>query len=361
MKKYVVGLVVLAVQAAYAQSSVTVFGIVDAGVSYGSGSGPGSASKTQLTNSAHQSSRLGFRGVEDLGGGMSASFWLEAGLANDDGRGGPGNSNNQASGALVASGIAFNRRATVSVAGAWGEVRLGRDYTPGFLNIPAFEPYTVNGVGTAQNFVGAFAAGAPYAATGGGSVVARASNSVGYLLPAGLGGMYGQVMYYFGENASNTANAKDGTGGGFRIGYSNEALNTAFGTNKTRYVTGDVTTSNFGAGYDFGTARIMAQVSRDKVAGAGADGKGGVLGAIVRVGSGEVRASWSAYETNAPGSPKASKIAVGYVHHLSKRTALYTTAARLKNSGGSAQALAGAITAPNGSSTGIDVGLRHSF
>jgi predicted porin len=85
MKKSLVALAVLAASgAAMAQSSVTLFGVVDAAYAVGNGS---LTDKTQLRNSGYNSSRLGFRGVEDLGGGMKASFWLEAGVNNDDGTG----------------------------------------------------------------------------------------------------------------------------------------------------------------------------------------------------------------------------------------------------------------------------------
>jgi predicted porin len=78
-----------------AQSSVTLFGVVDTDLAIGRGS---VADRTQLSNSGNATSRIGFRGVEDLGGGMSASFWLEAGLSTDDGQGNATNSNNQPSG-----------------------------------------------------------------------------------------------------------------------------------------------------------------------------------------------------------------------------------------------------------------------
>ena len=85
MKKSLVALAVLAAAgAASAQSSVTLFGIVDASVGHISGSN-GGASRTYMGNSGLNSSRLGFRGVEDLGGGLAASFWLEGALGNDDG------------------------------------------------------------------------------------------------------------------------------------------------------------------------------------------------------------------------------------------------------------------------------------
>jgi predicted porin len=61
------------------------------------------------------------------------------------------------------------------------------------------------------------------------------------------------------------------------------------------------------------------------------------------------------------GDPRTTKVALGYVHNLSKRTAVYTTWARVKNSGGANAALNGAVTPANASSTGIDLGMRHSF
>eukprot|EP01136_Pigoraptor_vietnamica_P019548 Opistho-1_new@67290 len=154
MKKSLVALAILAAAGvASAQSSVTLFGIVDAAYTHGSGNGVGSSDKNQLTNSGYNSSRLGFRGTEDLGGGMSASFWLEAGVNNDNGSGGLTNTNNQATGATGGGGLTFNRRSTVSLASGLGELRLGRDYTPQFWNQTVFDPFGTNGVGTTQTHV----------------------------------------------------------------------------------------------------------------------------------------------------------------------------------------------------------------
>ena len=178
MKKSLIALAVLATAGvASAQSSVTLFGVVDATLAFGKGSGVGSSSKTQLTNSGYNGSRLGFRGTEDLGGGMSASFWLEAGVANDDGAGVATNTNNQATGGAIAGigggqGLTFNRRSTVSLAGGWGELRLGRDYSPQFWNLTVFDPYGTNGVGTTQTLKSSL----------GGPVTVRASNAIGYFL-----------------------------------------------------------------------------------------------------------------------------------------------------------------------------------
>lgn len=355
MKKSLIALAVMAAAgAASAQSSVTLFGIVDAAVTVGRGS---LTDRTQITNSGYNSSRLGFRGTEDLGGGMSASFWLEAGVNNDNGTGAASNTNNQTSGGALAGmngsqGLTFNRRSTVSLAGGWGEVRVGRDYVPGFWNLTVFDPFGTNGVGTTATLGLAHA------------TAVRASNSIGYFLPPNLGGFYGQAMYFLGENPENGAtNEDDGRGYGLRVGYGAGPFNVAFGYTKTEYdvlgVNADVEQMNIGGQWDFGMAKLQGQYVNDEVA--GIDAKGFLIGALVPVGAGEIRAAYSQYKVDAATDPKVRKIALGYVHNLSKRTAVYATVARVRNSGGAAVALGGATTAANESSTGFDLGIRHSF
>jgi predicted porin len=354
MKKSLIALAVLATAGvASAQSSVTLFGIVDATLAYGHGS---VSNKTQLTNSGYNSSRLGFRGTEDLGGGMSASFWLEAGLANDDGQGAATNSNNQASGVGAAvpgrQGLTFNRRSTVSLAGGWGEVRLGRDYTPQFWNLTVFDPFGTNGVGTAQTLNSIIT----------GVTAIRASNSIGYFLPGNLGGFYGQVQYYLGENPSvPSATKKDGNGLGARVGFANGPFNVALALSRTKYSTGDVQQNNIGGEWNFGLAKAQAEYSWDKNDALVAKARGWLLGALVPVGAGEIRVAYSTYKLRSGSEPRTNKLALGYVHNLSKRTALYATVARVSNKGGAAQALNGSVTEVNGKSTGYDFGIRHSF
>jgi predicted porin len=355
MKKSLIALAVLAAAgAASAQSSVTLFGIVDATLAWGHGS---ISNRYQLTNSGYNSSRLGFRGTEDLGGGMSASFWLEAGMSNDNGTGAASNTNNQASGGALAGmngsqGLTFNRRSTVSLAGNWGEVRLGRDYTPQFWNITVFDPFGTNGVGTSQILNSIIT----------GVTAVRASNSVGYFFPRNLGGFYGQVQHYEGENVAG-ATEDDGDGLAARVGFASGPFNVAAATSRTKYAAGRVRQSNLGGQWDFGVAKLMGNVEWDK--NGTVDGRGWLIGGLVPVGAGEIRLAYSRYrtETNVAGaaSPRTSKWALGYVHNLSKRTALYTTYARVNNSGGAAAALGGSSTAANGSSSGLDIGIRHSF
>jgi predicted porin len=374
MKKSLIALAVLAslAGAASAQSSVTLFGIVDADLIHGSGS---ISSKTQLANSGNNSSRLGFRGTEDLGGGMSASFWLEAGINTDNGTGQSTNTNNQASGQPAAGtvpngsqGLTFNRRSTISLAGSWGEMRLGRDYTPQFTTLAVFDPFGTNGVGTTLALTSIIT----------GATAIRASNSIGYFLPGNLGGFYGQVQYYLGENNSNAVSAvctapgvpvgcgvstkEDGTGLGARFGYANGPFNVALALSKTRYATGDVSQNNIAALWDFGVVKLMGEYGRDAVnSPVAVHGRAGLIGGVVPVGVGNIKLSYSTYRIDTAGNPRMNKIALGYVHNLSKRTLLYATYARLSNSGGAAAALNGSVTAANASSTGYDLGIRHDF
>ena len=422
MKKSLVALAALAVAGvASAQSSVTLFGVVDASISgYSSTSrdlnptvfpnafgipvylnqGSVKTSNRQLANSGYNSSRIGFRGTEDLGGGLAASFWLEAPISNDDGQ----------------TGIStFARRSTVSLSGGFGELRLGRDYTPTFWNDTVFDPFGTNGVGsnlinTANNGFGSFLGTAPTAVPGVPNVstsnYVRASNTIGYFLPPNLGGFYGQVMYGFSEKTKydngiytpTTANAaRAGRYVGGRFGYANGPLDVALaygsstiGDNYYAGTTTKVNTLNLGASYDFGPVKLFGEVSQAKnkidyevtpfLGGRNdIDLKGYLIGVTVPVGAGLIRASYSAvkYDLNQPfnpfvlnnnADPKANKLALGYVHNLSKRTALYATIARVSNKNGAALTVGGPgfykvtdrVFTPK-TSTGYDFGVRHAF
>ncbi len=351
MKKTLVALAALAaVGAASAQSSVTLFGVVDATIAYGSGD---TANKTQLTNSGYNSSRFGVRGVEDLGGGLKASFHLEASSNNDDGSGAGTNNNNQARPAADPAinarnqGLTWNRTSVVSLLGSFGEIRLGRDYTPQFWSFTVFDPFGTNGVGTTQALN----------SSGGGQTIVRASNSIGYKSPAVSGfGVWAQA--YMGENASNAA-AQAGDGGAIRVTYDNGPLSlaVAFATTTTGVGT-DVQTTNIAGSYDMKVAQLMAFWNKDANTGA-KDITGYTLGALVPMGAGTIRLAFSNSDNGA--GAKTDKFALGYVYDMSKRTALYGTFASLSNSGGAAQALNGAATPANGSSTGFDLGVRHAF
>lgn len=362
MKRIVLACALLVATAASAQNSVTIFGVMDATVARGSGD---VAKMTRLTNSGNLSSRLGIQGMEAIGGGTSAGFWLEAALNNDEGTSGGSNRNNQVSGNVPGGGgLIFGRRSTVSVGGLWGEVRLGRDWTPQVWSLTSYDPFNTNGVGTNQILNSAIA-GMP---TG-----VRASNSISYLYghpfnaytignaPSGFGGsgFNFQAMYYLGENLSNLAEQKDGSGWGLRANYSTGALTAAIALSKTTYLAGDFNQNNVAASYRFPLATIMGQYEFDRFATGRA--RGFLVGTLVPVGSGVIKASYSRYSLMAGAEPTTGKWAIGYQYNLSKRSAVYATYAQLSNSGGATQALNGSVVSPNHSSQGVDIGVRHSF
>jgi predicted porin len=351
MKKSLVALAVLAASgAAMAQSSVTLFGVVDAAYAYGKGA---ASSKTQLRNSGYNSSRLGFRGVEDLGGGMKASFWLEAGVANDDGTGSGSSVQNQTQTSANAGtqGLTFNRRSTVSLESGMGELRLGRDYTPQFWSETAFDPFGTNGVGTTLTF------------GKGGLTGVRASNSIGYLSPS-FGGVKVWLQTYMGENAdpqpAGSTVGKAGNGNAYRITFDQGKFSAAYaGSKTTSSSTVSNDTSNIAASYDLGVAKLMAQSNTTKITNA-ANIKSNLIGAHVPMAGGTFRISQS--QTDQAG--KVSKqMAVGFVQPMSKRTDLYATYARISNSGGAAAVLNGGShgTTLNAASTGYEFGVKHAF
>jgi predicted porin len=379
MKKSLVALAALAVAGvASAQSSVTLFGVVDATVNYlesKSIAPAGGTSKNtawNLTTSGYNSSRIGFRGTEDLGGGLAASFWLEAGISNDNGSIG---------GTAITSGVAttsvmFNRRSTVSLSGGFGELRIGRDYTPTFWNDTVFDPFGTNGVGT--NVLNSNPTGD--------QTLVRASNSIGYFLPANLGGFYGQAMYVFSENVDNNVTdvSKAGEYYGGRFGYANGPLDVAlaYGQATAADVSPlpagrtDVTTTSLGASYDFGVVKLFGEyklLNVENDATLDNDIEGFLLGATVPVGAGLIRVAYSQAKQDAlvagGADPKAEKFAIGYVHNLSKRTALYATYAYLKHKNGGLLGGAGmggnaAVPYPAGTpdkGQGYDFGIRHAF
>jgi predicted porin len=288
---------------------------------------------------------LGFRGTEDLGGGMKASFWLEAGVNNDDGTGSASSAQNQTQTAanVGTQGLTFNRRSTVSLEGGMGELRLGRDYTPHFWSETVYDPFGTNGVGTTATF------------GKGGLTGVRASNSIGYLSPS-MSGIKLWAQTYLGENASTAA--KVGNGNSYRITFDQGAISLAYAGSSTTTGAGTTNkTSNIAGSYDLGVAKLMAQSNTTEITGA-KDIKSSLIGAHVPMAGGTFRIASS--QSDQAGK-KQKLMAVGFVNPMSKRTDLYATYARMANSGGSAVGLNGAATAANASSTGYEFGIKHAF
>jgi predicted porin len=344
MKKSLVALAVLAASgASFAQSSVTLFGVVDLSVR---NVNQGGSKVTGMAQDGTASSRLGFRGTEDLGGGMSAGFWLEGATNPDIGTSG---------------GLSFQRRSTLSLSGGFGELRLGRDYVPTFWNHTVFDPFGTNGVGAQTNLM-AFAAAGSTALNSGTSTLVRANNSIGYFLPGNLGGIYGQAMYSFKETTlANNANEYTG----LRVGYANGPINAAiaFANEGSGNQTDNYKRWNIGASYDLGVAKIFAQYINGEFG--AAEQKNLMLGVTAPVGAALLKASYG--RADGAGNNDANQIALGADYNLSKRTAVYTTYSRVTNKGAAAFGVAGAgfagnaAVTPGGKSTGFEFGVRHSF
>ena len=329
---------------ASAQSSVTLFGIVDVSLRNVKES---SGSLKSLSTDGMGSSRLGFRGVEDIGGGLRASFWLEGSLQADTGN---------------AAGQNWQRRSTVSLTGGFGEIRLGRDYTPDFWNHTVFDPFGTNGVGSSVNVFDASGSGA--------TTVVRANNSIGYFLPGGLGGVYGQVMFAAGEQAVGNKHM------GFRVGYAAGPLNVAFAYGKTSSQDGppsvDWTRMNFAGSYNLGFMTAMFQYILSDTSGGAADGRelnNLLLGANIKAGAGTFKVSYVKADgdgkTAGEKARDATQLAFGYQHPLSKRTSLYGHYSRVSNKSGANFTASGsgpaAAQAAGKGSTGYEFGINHSF
>lgn len=343
---------------AAAQSSLTIFGIADTSITWGRGS---VASRTQVGSGNLSGSRLGFRGSEDLGGGLRANFWLEAGLFTDSGVGGASNTNNQASGAGTSpSAITFNRTSYVGLSSPrWGELRLGRDYTPTFNGHVYYDPTLLTGAGVSQTGMGSLTI---FAAPNG----ARASNSVHYIAPV-WGGFSGELMYALGENPSNVGvTRRDGTYTGARVFWAGEHLNLSLAAAHYKLASiRDMDEVVLGATYAFGASKLWGILIRNNT-GSSNDMRGGLIGATHAIGPVLLKASLSRSSlTSAAGTAAGTthKLMLGAVYNLSQRTALYATAARTRNSDGATAVPQNGIatTGPNQPATALDLGVRHTF
>ena len=344
MKKSLLALATLTAfaGAASAQSSVTLFGVVDVGVAYTAGAG---TNKTLMTTDGNASSRLGFRGVEDLGGGLRAGFWLEGALSADDGS---------------AAYQGYRRRSTLSLLGNWGEVRLGRDYTPTFWNWTVFDPFGTNGVGAATNL------GLEVSTFNGGSygTLVRADNSVGYHLPS-MGGLYGQIMVAAGEGVENSGGLANKNYSG-RLGWSSGPFNIAASYGLTEASASiDFTNWNVAGSFNAGFGTFSAFYSQLEADQNRFDQTNWYLGYQMPLGAFTLKATYGSVERDAgPNTGDATQIAVGATYDLSKRTALYGTYSQIENDGTAFRVFGGTNALPSTrgvDSKGLQVGVRHSF
>jgi predicted porin len=354
MKKSLLALAALTAFAgvASAQSTVTLFGVVDLSALNVKN---GTQTQKMLASNQLNSNRLGFRGVEDLGGGLRAGFWLEAGMENGSGSLGGGSGNVSPQNAT--SSQIFNRRSTASLLGGFGEIRLGRDYTPSFWNYTIYDPFGTNGPGSMLNTVSTLGSGA--------STLVRANNTIGYFLPA-MGGLFGQFMIAAGENVAGNKYV------GGRLGYAAGPVNVAVGFGKTSKdllaVASDYKDTNVGGSFAIGGFTLFGQYSKRDWS--NRDQKTTMLAGTYAFGASTLKASIVDSKGTQGSSARdfdAKQWALGYQYDLSKRTALYGAYSEVKNGGTAATGSlftvgeGPALTTGGLKSTGLAIGVRHAF
>lgn len=327
--------------AATAQSSVTLYGIIDLSLSRESNS---SGIATRMESGVLNGSRFGLKGTEDLGGGLAARFQIEGGINADDGSSAQG-------------GRLFGRTAWVGLEGGFGQVRLGRQYTPIYLSLLTVDPFggAFKGDMASRNWFN----------NGG----ARIDNTVAYYSPT-VSGFSASALYGFGEVAGNNTASRTV---GLSLGYSNGPVVLAAAYNRRDNATGtDNERAGFvGGSYDFGPVRIHA--GYDDVRGSNALPSvpvhltDGMLGVSAPVGPGRLIASYIRKTDKLHADSDAHQWAIGYQYDLSKRTALYASYANAKNQRfSSINTRYNVNFTDNGGTPGtpdkvFDVGIRHSF
>jgi len=338
MKKSLIALAVLAASgAAMAQSSVTLYGVVDAGLAYENN---GTATTTRMDTGNLNGNRWGLKGSEDLGGGLKAIFTLESGFSLDDGA--------QGQGAL------FGRQSWVGVQSGFGTVKLGRQNNPVYAT-----------AGTWDSFGDALAGDSSRLFSYNGS---RTNNMVSYNYAAS--GFYGELQYGLGERAGNNsitgANSAGRTAamfvgykaGPFDVVLTHQNIHNGTGTATDPVYTTATKMTLLGGNYDLGMVKLFAAYAQEKTLGVGAmDQKDYHLGLTAPVGSaGTVELSYIRKDDTVV-NKDAQQYAIGYVHKVSKRTALYTSYSLLNNDSAAKYKV---LTAGNDDKL-FNIGVRHSF
>ncbi|THF57649.1 porin [Pseudothauera rhizosphaerae] len=326
---------------AFAQSNVTIYGVVDIGVDHRSGSDTYD-SRTALDSGLQSGSRIGFRGVEDLGNGLKASFVLEQSIKAD-----------------LGEGSGYTRQSFLALSGGFGTVALGRQETPQHRFVDAIDPFGGGTVGQANGV---------YAKT-----ADRLNNVFAYVTPD-FGGFSLTAAYTLNGTADESAITKGQPDTDLEVFalhpvYKNGPLHVGLNYIHTEAeaATGDreSDTWELGAAYDFGAVRLSAlygEIDYDNDANYGDDTrKQWMVGASVPVGSaGKFAVSYVTAEFDDL-DREGKQIAVGYFHDLSKRTNLYVAYAKrsdeilFKTSG------SGAVDNGTGYEKGFNLGIRHKF
>ena len=381
--------------AAMAADNVQLYGIVDLGVEHLSYD---NTTVNRLGSGIQNGSRIGLKGTEDLGGGLSAMFQLETGFCangnNTSAYTGAGQgAQNQAGGSYCTSGTTFmGRTSMVGLSGGFGTVALGRMYSPFFNAAATYDPFGAGLTGSITNLdPGTFD-------------YIRVSQVMAYMTPT-FAGFQGTAAYGFGGQYGNNSNgraynlaltyANGPISGGVTylqhnyttVPYTNGGTPAQTGVN-TQNLMLDSTARGFtptdgyfknklwniyGA-YDFGVAKVGAYYAQEKFGDGSVMVGGGQnpnlkiwsLGVTVPVGPGAILASYGQRKDSNLDNSTVKQAAIGYTYALSKRTNLYTSYAHISNQSNVDQYVGDATIAGSGlmggqSSSGFALGIKHSF
>lgn len=348
MKKTILVAALFCSGPAFAQSSVTLYGLIDAGVTYTNNvvTPTGHGSEVQFVSGSSQGSRWGLKGSEDLGGGMKAIFTLENGFDIGNGQLGQG-------------GLMFGRQAFVGLSNSWGTLTLGRQYD--FIGdiLPAYA------IG-ANTPAGLLAWSLPAYAAGGYVLDNRVwgdevNNSVKYQSPTFAGFNFG-AMYGFGNVAGSLGTSSSSN---FVVNYDNGPLSASLAYMSIHNATSTANSREFagGAAYNIGKARLFALVTDVQLSSGTKDRattyEGGATYQLVpqlQLGGG------FQYQHRNNGLGSANQLVLSADYFLSKRTDVYLVGALAHDHGFGAQAQA-ALGDPSSTDvqTAVRVAIRHKF
>lgn len=333
--------------AAVAQSSVTAYGLLDLGMAREQ---RGNGSVTLQHNLAYPS-RIGFRGSEDLGGGLSALFIVEGDLAVDVGGAG-----------ATGTGLDFQRVSVVGLKGGFGEVQFGRNYTPGFLT-------ALNHDNLAYGYYNSLLV---FTASAGG-ITTRYSNAIFYNSPA-IGGLTVRAAWAFGERSADPRKLGDNYGVGLVYKTETLALDAYAQVDHVGVPAANPSTAprrtQAGAGLQWKLPLGTLSAGYGQARTDGLDNKttGLNLGITVPVGElSEVLVHLLRVKTHATSGtdPEARAWGLTYRHFLSKRTTVYATAGQTRNNTtGSFALFSTKLSAPAAAGAdprGLGVGVMHRF
>ena len=307
-------LAVCGTSAALAQSSVTIYGRVNTSIEHQK---LGQDSVTGMVNNA---SRIGFKGVEDLGNGLKAGFQLEAGFNSDDGSG----------------PLTFARQSEVNLSGNFGMVRLGNFFAESYYATADYVSLHNHDTGSSSDALYAY--------------VMQNANKVAYRTPS-FGGFTVEGAVGLHEQTVGGKNAYD-----LAANYAAGPLALGAGYSKQ----GDVNQVGLRALYTVGAFTVGGYYQRDKNAYVL---NGGSRDNIRLVGAYNMGASEFHVNVGRAGEYKnvndsdATQFTLGYNYNLSKRTKVYGYYTKVNNSSN-----AGYMTGANGVDfSSVAVGVRHNF